>query len=159
METWNSLYYLAIEIDEFLVRGLEMAKKAAKKETSKDSSKAKKAAKAPVEKAEKTEKTEKAPKKEAPAKKAAKTKGKKEGAAAASKAGEIDSRWAELREKYSKEKAHKYSMSGQFQANQAIEHPKLGWGFVLTNNNDRLEVLFQDGVRILISNYPPSQKI
>ena len=29
----------------------------------------------------------------------------------------------------------------------------LGWGFILKNDNDRLEVLFETGIRMLISNY------
>jgi len=74
-------------------------------------------------------------------------------------AADTDARWADLKDKHGKEKASKYSMTAQFQANQGLEHPKLGWGFILSNNNDRLEVLFQDGIKILISNYNSSQKI
>lgn len=62
-------------------------------------------------------------------------------------------KWREMREKFAKEKAPPYSMAAQFQAEQPIEHKVLGWGYVLTNNNDRLEVLFETGVKILISNY------
>jgi hypothetical protein len=147
-----------------------MAKKAAKKESVKES-KAKEPAKkaaapktapkkeaAPkAEKAEKAPKAEKAEKAEAAPKKTAKE--KKAEAARAAAAAAADAHWLELKEKYGKEKAQKYSMTGQYQANQGIEHPKLGWGFILTNNNDRLEVVFQDGVKILISNYNPNQKI
>jgi len=126
-----------------------------------------------AEKAEKTEKKEAAPKaakekkpaaskaksteEKAAAKKAAKA--KKEEAAAAAAAQEANSKWLEMKEKHGKEKASKYSMTGQFQAQSPIEHPKLGWGYILTNNSDRLEVLFQDGVKILISNYNASAKI
>jgi hypothetical protein len=34
-----------------------------------------------------------------------------------------------------------------------LMHKVLGWGFVLSNLNDRLEVLFKDGIKVLISNY------
>lgn len=135
-----------------------MAKKAAKKESSKESSKPEKALAKKAKAAPAAEEAATAP--EAPAKKekAAKapkaTKAKKE-----EKAPATDGRWAELKEKHAKDKAAKYSMTGQFQANQAIEHPKLGWGFILSNNNDRLEVIFQDGVKILISNFNQGPKI
>lgn len=62
-------------------------------------------------------------------------------------------KWRELREKFAKEKAQAYSMSAQFEAEQPLEHKVLGWGYIMTNNNDRLEVLFETGVKILISNY------
>ena len=44
-------------------------------------------------------------------------------------------------------------MSEKFNAMSPIQHKVLGWGFVLTNENDRLEVLFETGIRNLISNY------
>ncbi|MFN7727851.1 MAG: hypothetical protein ACK5P7_01710 [Bdellovibrio sp.] len=144
-----------------------MAKKAASK-----------ASKVGVEKVEKAEKVEK-PKKEAAApkvkaekkapakvktleekaeaKKVAKE--KKVQAAAAAAAHEANEKWLEMKDKHGKEKASKYSMTGQFQAHSPIEHPKLGWGYIINNNNDRLEVLFQEGVKILISNYNASAKI
>lgn len=137
-----------------------MAKKAAKKESSEKTSKAEK----PTKKAKAAAPAEAASAKEA----AAEAKPKKEKAAKAPKAAKVkkedknsalDGRWADLKEKHAKDKAAKYSMTGQFQANQAIEHPKLGWGFVLSNNNDRLEVIFQDGVKILISNFNNAPKI
>lgn len=68
---------------------------------------------------------------------------------------EIKKRWHELKEKHGDETAPAYSMSGQFEANQPIKHKVLGWGFIQANNNDRLEVLFETGVKVLISNYKP----
>ncbi len=62
-------------------------------------------------------------------------------------------KWVELHDKLSGEKAPSYSMSAQFEAGQPLEHKVLGWGYIVTNNNDRLEVLFESGVKILISNY------
>lgn len=64
-------------------------------------------------------------------------------------------KWLELKEKHSKDKAVGYAMSGTFEAHQPIQHKTLGWGLILSNNNDRLEVLFEGGVKILISNYNP----
>lgn len=84
---------------------------------------------------------------------------KKQEAARVAAAIEADAKWSDYKEKHGKEKAPKYSMTAQFQPNTPLEHSKLGWGFILTNVNDRLEVLFQDGIKVLISNYNSSQKI
>lgn len=62
-------------------------------------------------------------------------------------------KWNELQKKYGKEKAPLYKMSDKFESMAAIQHKVLGWGFVLSNENDRLEVLFEAGIRMLISNY------
>lgn len=62
-------------------------------------------------------------------------------------------KWNELQKKYGKEKAPLYKMSDKFEAMAAIQHKVLGWGFILSNENDRLEVLFEAGIRMLISNY------
>ena len=62
-------------------------------------------------------------------------------------------KWAELFKKYGKEKAVGYKMSDTFPAMSPIQHKVLGWGFILKNDNDRLEVLFETGIRMLISNY------
>lgn len=61
-------------------------------------------------------------------------------------------KWSELKNKYGHEKAMNYSMNDQFEANKPIQHKVLGWGYVLSNQNDRLEVLFEQGIKILISN-------
>ena len=62
-------------------------------------------------------------------------------------------KWVELNKKYGKEKAVPYKMSEKFQSMIPMQHKVLGWGFILTNENDRLEVLFETGIRMLISNY------
>ncbi len=62
-------------------------------------------------------------------------------------------KWQELYKRYGKEKAVNYKMSDEFQALKPINHKVLGWGFVLTNENNRLEVLFENGIKVLISNY------
>jgi len=49
-----------------------------------------------------------------------------------------------------------YDMRSQFEANQPLMHKTLGWGWIVSNDNDRLEVIFKDGKRMLISNYKPS---
>ena len=62
-------------------------------------------------------------------------------------------KWAELFKKYGREKALNYKMTETFPSLVPLQHKVLGWGFVLTNENDRLEVLFENGIRMLISNY------
>lgn len=61
-------------------------------------------------------------------------------------------KWHELHEKYKAMKAPAYSISGQFEAKTPLQHKIFGWGFILSNEYDRLEVLFEDGKRMLISN-------
>lgn len=105
---------------------------------------------APVEKAaEKPAKAAKVPKEP----KAKKSKAK--AALDVSAGSEHHNKWLELKEKHSKDKAASYAMSGTFEAHQPLQHKSLGWGLILSNNNDRLEVLFESGVKILISNYKP----
>lgn len=65
-------------------------------------------------------------------------------------------KWIELNKRYSKEKALNYKMSEVFEALRPIQHKVLGWGFILTNEDDRLEVLFENGIKMLISNYKPN---
>ncbi|MGZ3691491.1 MAG: hypothetical protein ACXVAX_08305 [Pseudobdellovibrio sp.] len=62
-------------------------------------------------------------------------------------------KWAELFKKYGKDKAITYKMTETYPSLIPLQHKVLGWGFVLTNENDRLEVLFENGIRMLISNY------
>lgn len=77
----------------------------------------------------------------------------KAAAAAAAALNEEQKKWAELKEKFGSEKASTYSMSGVYSSQTPLTHKVLGWGFVLSNVNDRLEVLFESGKKVLISNY------
>lgn len=65
-------------------------------------------------------------------------------------------KWQELNKRHGKDKAEAYKMTATFEALKPIQHKVLGWGFVLTNENDRLEVLFENGIKMLISNYKPN---
>ncbi len=62
-------------------------------------------------------------------------------------------KWQSLYKKLDKIDTAKYNMRDKFNEETAISHKKLGWGFILSNVNDRLEVLFEDGIKNLISNY------
>lgn len=65
---------------------------------------------------------------------------------------EDQAKWVELHEKHKAEKPQNYSISGQFEAKKPLMHKLFGWGYILSNEYDRLEVLFEDGKRMLISN-------
>jgi hypothetical protein len=64
-------------------------------------------------------------------------------------------KWYDYRNKHGAEKALAYSMSAVFEANKPIEHKVMGWGWIVNIQNDRLEVLFEQGIKYLISNYKP----
>jgi urease alpha subunit len=71
------------------------------------------------------------------------------------KLDQIGKKWAALFRKSQKleVKPKTYSMRNEYEAKTPIQHKVLGWGYILSNKNDRLEVLFKDGIRFLISNY------
>lgn len=66
--------------------------------------------------------------------------------------GKLAQKWAALQRK-STTQPEPYSMRKTFAPKTPIIHKTMGWGYVLDNKNDRLEVLFKDGIRYLISNY------
>ncbi len=66
---------------------------------------------------------------------------------------EEQAKWVEMYNKYKDAQASNYDMKATFKAAAPIQHKVLGWGWVVSNENDRLEVLFKDGKRMLISNY------
>ena len=126
----------------------EKTEKLSVKPAAKMATKLKAAPSAPVEEAA-AEKAEVA----APAAKAAKG-AKKEKKQKLDKTGlnEDQVKWAEMNEKYQGQKAEPYTISGQFEAKTPVQHKIFGWGYILSNEYDRLEVLFEDGKRMLISN-------
>jgi hypothetical protein len=65
-------------------------------------------------------------------------------------------KWSDLKVKFGSEKASVYSMSAVYEPNTPLQHKVLGWGYILSVQNDRLEVLFESGPKMLISNYKPS---
>lgn len=69
------------------------------------------------------------------------------------KPGQLAQKWSSLFKKSQDLVAKPYNMKQSYEAKTPIMHKVLGWGYILTNKNDRLEVLFKDGIRFLISNY------
>jgi hypothetical protein len=64
-------------------------------------------------------------------------------------------KWNTLFKKAEQIDSKPYNMRAVFEEKTAIVHKLLGWGYILANRNDRLEVLFKDGIKYLISNYKP----
>lgn len=69
------------------------------------------------------------------------------------KTNQLSQKWSALYRKTQDVQAKPYNMRQSYEAKTPIMHKVLGWGYILTNRNDRLEVLFKDGIRYLISNY------
>ncbi len=126
------------------------APKASGKPAAKEISKAKEALKAVP--APKPEAAVAAP---APEKAPAKTRSRKISVAASSSeaASALVQKWNSLFKKAEQIDSKPYNMRGVFEEKTAIVHKILGWGYILANRNDRLEVLFKDGIKYLISNY------
>jgi hypothetical protein len=110
-----------------------------------------------IEKAKAALKTEKTVVESAPAKPISKAKARKimMEASANEAASALAAKWATLYRKAEQIDAKPYNMKGIFEEKTAITHKVLGWGYILANRNDRLEVLFKDGIKHLISNYKP----
>ena len=70
-------------------------------------------------------------------------------------ASALAAKWANLFKKAEQIESKPYNMKASFEEQTAIVHKVLGWGYILANRNDRLEVLFKDGIKYLISNYKP----
>ncbi len=65
---------------------------------------------------------------------------------------EDEIRWAEFYNKHRSETPPEYNIREQYESKKPIMHKTFGWGYILSNEYDRLEVLFKDGKRMLISN-------
>lgn len=62
-------------------------------------------------------------------------------------------KWTQLFEKAKEESPATYNMSHDYAPKSALKHKVLGWGYVLSSNNNRIEVLFEQGIKTLVSNY------
>ncbi len=82
-----------------------------------------------------------------------KTKIKITKAALAGDASKLASKWHQLFEKSHDVDAATYKMSGHYEPKTPIKHKVLGWGYVLTSQNNRIEVLFQDGIKTLVTDF------
>jgi hypothetical protein len=67
--------------------------------------------------------------------------------------GPLAQKWISLFKKADTIESKPYNMKASYSEKTAIVHKLLGWGYIMANRNDRLEVLFKDGIKYLISNY------
>ena len=67
--------------------------------------------------------------------------------------GPMAQKWTALFKKSESIESKPYNMKASYVEKTAIVHKVLGWGYILANRNDRLVVLFKDGIKYLISNY------
>lgn len=70
----------------------------------------------------------------------------------AAKKNAHDSEFNSLVESHSDDDTVKYNMKTKFSANQKIEHPKFGVGFIRSSMDEKIEVIFLDEVRSLVHN-------
>lgn len=69
-----------------------------------------------------------------------------------SEKNELTEKWAKLKDIDHESKPQKYKMSEAYEPNTPIDHPVFGWGFILSLNENKLEVLFESGIKMLVSN-------
>jgi hypothetical protein len=73
--------------------------------------------------------------------------------AADERTAKLSAKWVSYYNKAEAIETTPYNMKNNYTADTAINHKLLGWGYIVDNKNDRLEVLFKDGIKYLISNY------
>lgn len=59
-----------------------------------------------------------------------------------------------LRSSTNVDEAASYSMKATFKTSQALQHPKFGLGFIRSVQGDKIEVFFEDEVRLLVHGRP-----
>ena len=65
---------------------------------------------------------------------------------------ENERKWQALQNKHQSVTALNYKISGVYKMKTPIMHKKFGWGYILSVRNDRLEVIFRENVKFLVSN-------
>ena len=61
-----------------------------------------------------------------------------------------NSQWLDFKNSRGFDKARKYKLADQFIKDECVEHPKFGFGFILNTNESRIEVVFEDGQKVLV---------
>lgn len=65
--------------------------------------------------------------------------------------GAEEKKWMMLYEKSRAIKTKPYDMNQNYKEETAIEHKTMGWGYIISSKDNRIEVLFREGVKILVS--------
>ena len=63
--------------------------------------------------------------------------------------------WNELKEKFSDLPTEIYSIRGGFRADTVIDHPTFGLGVVTESHKNKIEVCFEEGVKVLMHRREP----
>ena len=69
-----------------------------------------------------------------------------------SKASQDSEMWVSLKERMGNAIAKPYDMTTQFQVSSAIHHSKFGLGFVMLAQVKKIEVSFENGIKVLVHN-------
>jgi hypothetical protein len=64
--------------------------------------------------------------------------------------------WRQMHDQLKNVKPAVYTLSGNYEAKTPLQHKVLGWGYVLKNKGNRIDVLFEEGLKTLVTNYKPS---
>lgn len=72
----------------------------------------------------------------------------------AAAAKNADSNWSDMKEKIGSGSASKYNLKSKFAAQTAIDHATFGLGFVIQAFDNKIDVVFEDGVKSLVHNRP-----
>lgn len=62
--------------------------------------------------------------------------------------------WATLISTNEKTEQNDYNLKASFKVNTVLNHPKFGKGFIKSTQNDKIEVVFEDEVKMLMHNRP-----
>ena len=62
------------------------------------------------------------------------------------------SAWAMYNDKIGTEEIVPYKMSSKFEIQTAIDHVKFGVGYIKSSNDKKIEVVFEDAIRLLVHN-------
>ena len=60
--------------------------------------------------------------------------------------------WAMFNDKIGTDAIIPYKMSNTFEIQTAIDHVKFGVGYIKSSNNKKIEVVFEDAIRLLVHN-------
>ena len=73
--------------------------------------------------------------------------------ASAGPMNQLIKKWIQLYEQSKKKKPAAYNMTEAYEPKTPIQHKILGWGYIIEARENRIDVLFKDGMRTLISNF------
>lgn len=61
--------------------------------------------------------------------------------------------WTSMKKKHGGKASKPYRISEKFEKDGIVEHPKFGLGFVVQCTDNRIETVFEEGLKILVHNH------